>query len=74
MTSSNPTDTTISDYLLQSIKEDLEMHLDSQVDAHCSVYICDGYSNMTIEERWKRWGFNSTYETWVSVSKLINQQ
>ena len=27
-----------------------------------------------IEERWKRWGFNSTYKTWVAVTKLENQQ
>ncbi len=72
--SSNNETTTISLDLLQSIKEDLEMHLDSHVEAHCSMYICDGYTKMSPQERWKKWGLDSTYETWVAVTKLENQQ
>ena len=72
--SNNNEITTISLDLLQSIKEDLEMHLESHVDAHCSMYICDGYTNMSPQERWKKWGLDSTYETWVAVTKLENQQ
>ena len=64
----------VSQYLIQSCIEELELALENQVDRHCDVYICDGYGNMSPQERWKKWGFNSTYETWVSVSKLINQQ
>jgi hypothetical protein len=44
--------------------EELEFALESQVDRHCGVYICDGYINMSPEERWKEWGHSSTYETW----------
>ena len=72
--SNNNETTTISLDLLQSIKEDLEMHLDSHVEAHCSMYICDGYTKMSPQERWKKWGLDSTYETWVAVTKLENQQ
>jgi hypothetical protein len=30
--------------------EELEFALESQVDRHCGVYICDGYINMSPEE------------------------
>jgi hypothetical protein len=53
--------------------EELEFALESQVDRHCGVYICDGYINMSPEERWKEWGHSSTYETWEKLNKLIKE-
>jgi adenylate kinase len=39
----------VSQYLIQSCIEELEFALESQVDRHCGVYICDGYINMSPE-------------------------
>ena len=56
---------------IQNCIEALEQALEDQVDQHCSTYICDGYSYMTPQERWKKWGHSSTYETWEKLNKLI---
>ena len=61
----------VSQYLIQSCIEQLELALENQVDRHYGVYICDGYGNMSPEERWKKWGHSSTYETWEKLNKLI---
>ena len=61
----------VSQYLIQSCIEQLELALENQVDRHCGVYICGGYGNMSPEERWKKWGHSSTYETWEKLNKLI---
>ena len=41
----------VSQYLIQSCIEELELALENQVDRHCDVYICDGYINMSPQER-----------------------
>lgn len=63
----------VSQYLIQSCIEGLESALESQVDRHCDVYICDGYITMSPEERWKKWGLSGTYETWEKLNKLVKE-
>ena len=53
--------------------EELESALESQVDRHCGVYICDGYINMSPQERWKKWGWSNTYDTWEKLNKLVKE-
>jgi hypothetical protein len=63
----------VSQYLIQSCIEELEFALESQVDRHCDVYICDGYGNMSPQERWKKWGLIGTYDTWEELNKLVKE-
>ena len=42
----------VSQYLIQSCIEELELALENQVDRHCDVYICDGYGYHV--EEWEK--------------------
>ena len=54
---------------IQNCIEALEQALEDQVEHHCNTYICDGYINMTPQERWKKWGLSFTYNAWQLLSK-----
>ena len=53
--------------------EELEFALESQVDRHCGVYICDGYINMSPQERWKKLGLRCTNYTWEKLNKMVKE-
>jgi hypothetical protein len=42
----------VSQYLIQSCIEQLELALENQVDRHCGVYICVAYTT-DAEQNWK---------------------
>ena len=63
----------VSQYLIQSCIEQLELALENQVVRHCGDYICDGYGNMSPQERWKKWGLIGTYDTWEELNKLVKE-